>query len=352
MDWVKLFEENGIPYVTRGPNTAKGNVSIKCPFCGDSDPSMHMGVSLTSESWGCLRDAEHRGRSPKWLVRALLGCSFTQAGLVVNQYSHSDPDDLDGVIQMLQETKVEEETAPVIVKFPSCFKPIKPRGTTKRFFTYLEDRGLDAKRISKDYDLRCSHLGQYKDRIIIPIYNNGQLQGWTSRALGNPVNAPRYLASSNQIKTTIWNFDELKKGGDRLFVVEGPFDAIRIDSFAKAMRPLGIITPSLNRAWNVKATCTFGTSVTLPQIILLKNIAKNFKEVYVMFDRGAEAPSAELASWLQVKEVRLPDYAKDPGELGAYDLDQLCHPRFSGLLFGTEQYNAAYRRYHKTKYTI
>jgi hypothetical protein len=32
MDWVKLLEDSNIEYVTRGPNTKRGEVSTRCPF--------------------------------------------------------------------------------------------------------------------------------------------------------------------------------------------------------------------------------------------------------------------------------------------------------------------------------
>ena len=32
MDWVRLLEDSRIEYVTRGPNTKRGEVSVRCPF--------------------------------------------------------------------------------------------------------------------------------------------------------------------------------------------------------------------------------------------------------------------------------------------------------------------------------
>lgn len=339
MDWVRFFDENLIGYVTRGPNTAKNNISIKCPFCGDEDPSQHMGVSLVSENWGCLRDATHRGKGPKWLVRAILNCSFTQAGLIVSQYSHSDPDDLESAIQMLKEDEIEVETKEeTVCRFPNYFHSIKPRGSTKKFFDYLTARNFDAKKVVKNYNLKCSMLGKYKDRIIIPIYVNGELLGWTSRAIGTPKIAPRYLASSDKVKATVWNYDELKKGGKRLFIVEGPFDALAIDSFAKYYLASFMPVPPV-----VKATCVFGTEVTIAQIILLRNIMKGFEETYVLFDKGAEGPAGELASWLKCLEVTLPDGIDDPGELPNEYLSQMVCPGFSGRYVVTTQ--SMFRRY-------
>ena len=101
MDWIRLFEANNIPWVSRGPNTKRGEVSIKCPWCGEDDPSEHLGISLDKENWGCLRSIRHRGRRPYALVQALLGCSYAQARIIVDQYSTSDPETFEQVIAPL-----------------------------------------------------------------------------------------------------------------------------------------------------------------------------------------------------------------------------------------------------------
>src|ERR1700690_250170 len=102
MDWIRFLDENNIHYVTRGPNTKRGEVSVHCPMCGDEDPSEHLGINLQTEKWGCLRDQSHRGKSARTLIKAMLGCSSPQAGLIVRQYSHSDPDSLESALLTLQ----------------------------------------------------------------------------------------------------------------------------------------------------------------------------------------------------------------------------------------------------------
>jgi hypothetical protein len=200
------------------------------------------------------------------------------------------------------------------------FHKIRPRGVTKRFFRYLQSRGYEnPQNLIKEYDLRCALIGRYADRIIIPIYMNEELLGWTSRAIIDPREAPRYLASSEDVKTTILNYDQLKKGGNRLFIVEGPFDAIRMDYQVNNQHPL-----------IVRATCTFGTSVTVSQFALLRSIVPEFDEAWVLFDKGADGPAAELASWIRAKIAYLPFNKKDPGELSDLELEAACSTTFNG----------------------
>jgi hypothetical protein len=168
--------------------------------------------------------------------------------------------------------------------------------------------------------------GRYKDRIIIPVRLNNELLGWTSRAIIDPKSAPRYLMSSEDVKTTVLNYDELKKGGERLFIVEGPFDAIRVDAYYDP----NIVKP-------FRATCTFGTSVTLSQIALLRGLVKNYNQSYVLFDEGADEPARNLAEWIGAKVAVLPYNVKDPGELTFHHLNIMGRDTYTG-----GQYYASY----------
>jgi hypothetical protein len=334
MDWVRFLEENNIPFVTRGPNTKRGEVSIHCPLCGDEDPSEHLGISLDTENWGCLRDPSHRGKSSRTLVKRMLGCSSSQSGLIVKQYSRSDPDSLEAALAVLEADsraiiKHDENVARKASmqrlgpQFNDFYK-IKPRGITKRFFTALQDRGYDNPiDLINTYDLRCAMTGRYKDRIIIPVRLNGELMGWTSRAIGNPKNAPRYLASNEEVKTTIFNYDDLKEGGYRLFITEGPFDAMRIDTHGN--------WPNLP----MRATCTFGTSVTVSQLALLRSLVPKYESVFIMFDQDATDPANRLRDWLgpKVHVADLPPGVKDPGELTPSNLNDMTYQTYDGHFY-------------------
>ena len=319
MDWVRFLDENNIPYVTRGPNTKRGEVSIKCPMCGDEDPSEHLGINLQSKSWGCHRDKSHRGKSARFLVGRILRCSTQQAKFIIDQYSKADPDSLDAMLSSLQgdeEPSTEPEPIDLEPQFKN-FNRIRARGSTGRFFRYLQSRGYNNPYdITSTYELRCALTGTYKDRIILPVRHNDELLGWTSRALGSPVSAPRYLMSSEAVKATVFNFDQLKKGGDRLFVVEGPFDAMWVDYHARA---------------HYNVTCTFGTSPTISQIALLRSLVKKYEKTFVMFDQGADNPASNLAEWIGATVAYLPSNVKDPGEMSVELILELSKPHFNGF---------------------
>lgn len=305
MNWIEFLDDNHISYVTRGPNTRKGEVSVRCPFCGEEDPSEHMGIVLEREAWGCHRNQAHRGKAPAKLIQALLGCSWAQAGLVVAQYGAADPETLDQALASLG-TLLAPKTPtapPEQLRLAPEFRLIQPTGSTSRFWHYLGRRGFhNPTGVAETYGLSCCLTGRWKDRIIIPVYQNKVLIAWTGRALQTPVSAPRYLSTSEAIKTTIFNLDDLYYGGNVLFITEGPFDAIKVDYYGY---PHGAY-----------ATALFGTSVTTDQIALLREVSKNFKKVVVLMDPEAIETSFSIAEWLPDSIIgNLPAGVEDPGAL-------------------------------------
>ncbi len=306
MDWVLFLSDYSVPYVTRGPNTKRGEVSIKCPWCGEDDPSEHLGINLTIERWGCHRNQTHRGKNPLRLVRALLGCSTGQAKLVIKQYDAPDPETLgDALAALLGEGPAEKppDTDWEQAWQREDFRQIKQDGLTGKFWRYLKHRGFDGPgRLVKRYGLRCALIGRYQNRIIIPITHDGLLVGWTSRAIVNPVTAPRYLSTGEEIKKVIFNEDELLSGGEVLFVTEGPFDALKVDYYGEE--------------FGARATCVFGTSIVLEQYAIIKRISRRFKRVVLLLDPDAVESSFISSDYLPGATFGvLPDGVKDPGDL-------------------------------------
>lgn len=335
MDWQRFLDENNIHYVTRGSNTKRGELSIQCPMCGEDDPSEHLGINPVTGKWACHRDSSHRGKASRTLIKAILGCSSQQAQFIVKQYSHSDPDTLEAALAVLEADNNDainhNEDLAKQAKHQQMgpqfkdFTQIKPRGVTKRFYQYLESRGFDdVPSLIARYELKAALVGRYKDRVIIPVRHSGELLGWTSRAIGVVRDAPRYLASSEDVKTTVFNYDGLKKGGERLFIVEGPFDAIKLDNHSFTINFMD------EHKIQFRATCTFGTSPTISQLAILRSLVRQYDEAWVLFDKGADGPGAELAEWIGAKQAYLPHGIEDPGEMKRRMMDQCADHLFSG----------------------
>lgn len=317
MNWEALLNDNSIEYVTSGPNTKRGEVSVKCPWCGDEDPSQHMGISLSKEAWACYRNAEHRGKSPLRLIQALLGCTMPQARLTLSQYRVTDPDSLEGALAMLQAIDeaagAEEGITDHTLKWPIEFRPIR---ANDRFASYLLGRGYSSHTAEK-FNLKCADTGRYKDRIIFPLYLPTGLVGWTGRAIINPVSAPRYMASSPTVKKTVYGLPEAQTGDGTLFIVEGPFDALRIN----AMNYKG-----------ARAVALMGTSVTIPQYCIINGLKKQYRNTVVWLDNDAQAQTIDLSNKLANSHYVAGWSVKDPASSSCETIESLIN---SAWRYGT-----------------
>lgn len=307
IDIKRLLTEHDIFWTDKGSNVAKGNVNIKCPWCGSDDKSEHMGINLTTNKYGCWRNERHRGSNIARLLAAL------------DIYIHEDKN---SIIQQLAngtffENKQQEETKTTKVytkELPIEFSTIDDSSIFSRaYINYLKKRGFtNIKKLVKDYNLCYSMMAdKWSSRLIIPIYVNDWVT-WTGRAIGN--NTLRYLSpavtEATNIKETIFNFNELKETeGEILVITEGPFDALKVDMYNKP---------------RVRATCIFGLAVTQEQINLLKTVCYNFNTVFIGLDQGTLPQALTLRDSLwSFNPLILQMPAKDFGDMNQDEILQL-----------------------------
>lgn len=305
MNWTNFLNDNFIEYVSSGPRTTKGHLEIRCPFCSDADPSLHMGVHIASGRYYCWRDQTHRGTKPEYLIARLLNVSKAQAALIIQGYTGVGPDGFDalqGTTGAWQGSLLNEGTLTPItpVAWPQEFEPL-----TGRFLDYLYDRGFDKpQRVADYYNLACCQVGRWKQRLIIPVLTyDRDIMGWQGRAIVKPKIAPRYLTSHPQVKRVCFNLQNLKQGGEVLFICEGPLDVLKIDWYGKP---------------KFRATGTFGSIPTLEQIAELSHLTSKFKRTVILFDPDYSGVSGgfNLSDWLNgVATGNTSETYKDPGSL-------------------------------------
>lgn len=318
-NWQPFLDKYSIPYVTTGKNVGRGEINIRCPFCGSADPSEHMGLNKTTGYWACWRNSEHRGKSPVRLIRALLNCSASRAreiaGLQVQDLSK-----LGSVLKDLKQgVAVQDRTKKL--QMPASFKDITDTGVRKRFLDYLMSRGWSrykAMGIAHMYGLKCCLVGRWAHRIIIPVYMDGRLVTWVGRTTVNDMR--RYLALSTtpddhdptqpvattNIKDTLFNYDELiKTGGEVLYICEGSFDAMNIDWHGHS------------RKYPVRATALWSADISEQQVYLLQELSKHFARVVVLLDQAALSNAMRVQARLSHAGVSFKTLtqAKDPGEM-------------------------------------
>jgi len=265
---------------------------------------MHLGINLTTSQWNCWRDATHRGASPYRLISALLNVSGAQARLVAQAYSRVAVDSFDTPQAVIG----APDRAIKPVAWPDEFEPLR-----SYFCDYLFRRGIDTS-IADYYCLTCCRVGRWKQRIIIPVFDkNFKLLGWQGRAIVDPKKAPRYLTSHEQVKRTVFNLQNISKGGEILYICEGPMDAMKLDYLGKP---------------RIRATCSFGVTVTMEQIQLLSDLCSKFSKVVLQFDTDSSGVIGgfNLSDWLpNISFGNLPEGHKDTDHLDKTQLLRFLH---------------------------
>jgi hypothetical protein len=325
-DWQRFCTERRIHFVTSGPNTAKGNISIKCPFCGSADDSQHMGLStnVNRPSWGCWRDQAHRGKRPESLIMKLLGISYKEAaGLVESQMNN--PDAFGRVIDALKDGGEEEPTKTAGTKtelqMPPEFRPFDFKDkhyAQGRFVLYLSNAvpygrgfGMAAFKVIKDYNLHWCVTGDYAYRLIIPVYHEGKLVTWSGRAVTHATIRYRSLEKGQDVRnikdSLLLPYRRLNVRKRLLIVTEGQFDALKLQTFGAHL--------------GMDAVCVFGLTLSNLQLDWLGKIKHRYSQVAVLLDSGETSGSVRMVDQIHelfggpVLTAKLPPDVKDPGDL-------------------------------------
>lgn len=317
-NWTQFLDSNHIFYATSGPNVSRGHVAVRCPFCGPADHSQHMSINLKHGGWNCWRNDNHSGKSPVYLVQALISCSRERAQSIVGEAIFI-PDDFLGTVRDL--IAPTQKVVQRQIELPAEFKSFGARhATAKRYERYLLKRGYtlgQIVRMTQRYGLRYAAIGKFKGRIIFPVKFEGKLMTYTGRTVYPDVEL-RYKTLSydpeleevpavGPISDYLLFYDKLKKNkddADTLVFCEGPFDALKVNV--------------LGRPYGIAATCFFTASPSQAQIDLAGELVSVFKRRYLMLDRGTLATALRTQmdmSTLIHRVLTLPERIKDPGDL-------------------------------------
>ena len=278
MDLKSLFRDYNIQYSTEGKNCKPGWINIRCPFCNDR--SNHLGGSLESGAFHCWRCGAHD--TAKVLCKILNIDHKTALG-VIHKYKGKrrkhDPvptsDQASGIATALRENKLV---------LPGDCSP----GLEKGHISYLVNRNFEPFKLAMTWDLQSTgplaYLKEidYRFRILIPIEWEGTMVSYQARDITGKAEL-RYLACPKDHEI-IHHKDILymhRDIGDVAICVEGITDVWRLGKNAFA---------------------TFGIEFTGKQV---REIAKRFKKVYVLFDSGrtAQAQACKLVNELTFRGV-------------------------------------------------
>ena len=324
---------NGVEYIDRGPNVKKGFIYIKCPICGDEDPSHHMGISLDTNFWGCWRNPSHRGVKPQRLLQRLFGFTWAQADEIVRENAT-----ITATIGKLKEIFAKWQTpvepfrvSPEILDFPRQMKPIEIGCPfDDRWFNFLMGKyrleQQEAIKLIKMFDLRYALTGDFSHRIVVPIRFKKNLIGWTGRAVveseARYKSFPRAETGDSAIKQVIFNYDLAIKGGTALVVIEGPFDAKKV---TMACQDLGVV-----------GVCSLGTSVSELQYQQIDFLAGHYDFLLLVGDNDSAGKialnrSRQILARHNPIRTFLPSYVKDTGEMPIPEIHEFFSDKLKRL---------------------
>lgn len=321
-DWRKLFAEHRVSFIERGPNVKRGEINIRCPFCGTADPSHHMGINLETGWYSCWRNrAQHSGKSPLRLIIKLLNVPYGRAREIAGLGAeYVDPEGFDAMAAKLMgrdnSTGRKEELQRRVLRLDEDFQLITQHGRTRAHFNYLVDeRGFNANDIEalgRRYGICAGVRDAWNSRVILPYYQDRELVTWTGRAMGDSFMRYRDLSRDESVlppKETLYNHDCILEGGRVLVVAEGPFDALKLDFYG--------------RPWGVRAVGLSTNSITEEQAFLLQAAVSKFERTVLMMDQNESGlgivdslrMKQQLAFLPDLKTMHVPFGKKDGAEL-------------------------------------
>jgi len=295
-----ILESMGIPFIEEGKNVKRGNVCIHCPYCGSLDPSFHLGINIKNGRWSCWRNASHRGKDLAGLISKVCHIPYKTAHGIV----WSGLRDRKGFKEQLQDIldKMTQEEKPKPIPWPKQFVPIMEKD---RFWEYMRTRGYNTKALRwvlKNYPIYKANTGNYKDRVIFPIYDlSGNLTGWVGRAIG--ASKRRYMMEKWGNYGVLFR-NRIAYGGRALVICEGPFDSLRVDY--------------LGRNLGIHSTALFSTNIKPSLIRALRLLSNRYDTMVVLLDKGEETNSIKVALEVGAKVIPLRT-VKDPALLGSLD---------------------------------
>lgn len=209
--------------------STKNGFHCKCPFCLDSKKN-----KFKKRFWFTYKDEENsyyhcfncdeKGNFYE-LYAHIMGVSVKEAVNIFRQFDASKirkrfirPEEV-----LEEPTAVQEETLDWILD--DCVK--KPEGLLQEQLERILGLFQTNRKVT-DYPMYVAHTGKFKNRIIIPIIENGKIIYFQGRAITNSM-YPKYLNPTVEKSKIILN--KLHFNRDKYIIVtEGLVDAMSIEN--------------------------------------------------------------------------------------------------------------------------
>ncbi len=203
MNLIEELELRGIDYRQHGEKPDE--IFLCCPFCGDT--RYRLGINVVTGWMNCFNGGcTAKSRSKDYTFREIQRVLGTG--------------ELEAASSRIQQQKKPNKK----VELPDDFQLVQAKYTKDRWhniaFEYLRTRGVTGDQI-KAKGIGYSLVGEFRYRIIIPVYEKDKLVGMVARAFVRDLE-PKYKNSHGQ--KSLYNLCE--EVLDSAILVEGAFDAL------------------------------------------------------------------------------------------------------------------------------
>lgn len=296
VDWLETVIDDRIQHT--GNNR---EVHFNCVVCGESRHRMY--VNLESGLVYCHNCGYKTNIIG--LIQYVEGISFSRASAIFKDVKGNLmlPENIskDLVSNMFAED-LRKDLSKRAIPLPKEYTPLNPQKTnimTRRAIKYLNSRKITNKQIV-DHKMGFCMSGEYKNRVIIPITENGELRFWVARAISPDVKMKEkspsdadYQISKSEV---IFNIDRAAKKYHAAVISEGIFDSL---------------------SWGDIGISLLGKSLYQEQL----NILLDYRELltdglYIALDWDARDKATEMAEklseYFDVKMINIPKEDDDP----------------------------------------
>lgn len=265
MNFEKLLKDYNVPNFS---DKSGEWINIDCPYCDKEKGHYNLGLNCAGNYYHCWKSI-HSYPLTK-VLSDVLSISQSEVKEILKDY--------EGGATIVKKEKLSNIE----------YLELPTNTFTKAERKYLKSRDFDPKYLYKKYHIVGGGIdGDWKFRIIIPVYYQGQLLSWTGRSILSKeklkqLDIPRYKnlsieKSVKNIKELFFNIDNCKS--DTVVLTEGAFDVLRFDG---------------------NAICSMGTELTESQINLLAN---RFRKIFILFDNEPEAQKKARKFGLQLSSI-------------------------------------------------
>lgn len=243
--------------------TRSGQYICDCVFCGKED---HMYINKRTQMFDCKKCGTF-GNIYK-ILRFLDKTYLLQGSTIVNS------DTIESVREMLANEIENSEVR--LLDLPETRMPVGWK-VLKNSNSYLMGRGITPELCQRYHMGATDMFRKYKNYVLIPIYDGGQIKGFIGRygAKRVPDGKLRYNNSiGTEFSQLLFGYDEIVEGTETVILVEGVFDKIACDKVL--------------RLWDndeIKCVCTFGKKISAEQVLKLK--LKGVTRVILLYDFDA-----------------------------------------------------------------